>query len=75
MKLLTYVDIFTNKRYIDDMEEIKEYIKRKKNIRDQWDLVLIDDNADELNAEAKDVLSYQVKIDDLDRALRIALAI
>lgn len=58
------------------MEEIKEYIKRnKKNIRDRWDVVLIDDNADELNTEAEDVLPYQVEIDDLDRALRIALAI
>ena len=57
------------------MEEIKEYIKRKKNIRDQWDLVLIDDNADESNAEAEDVLPYQVEIDDLDRDPGIALAI
>lgn len=58
------------------MEESKEYIKRnKKNIWDRWDLILINNNADELNAEAEDVLPYQVEIDDLDRARRIALTI
>jgi hypothetical protein len=50
---LTFVDILTKKRYINDMEEIKEYIKRnKKNTNDRSDLVLIDNNVDELNAEA-----------------------
>jgi metal-responsive CopG/Arc/MetJ family transcriptional regulator len=42
-------------------EAIKEYIKRnRKNIRNRTDLILIDKNADELNAEAEDILSYQI---------------
>jgi hypothetical protein len=58
------------------MEESKEYIKRnKKNIKDQWDLILINYNADELNAEAEDALPYEVEIYNLDRAPEIVLAI
>ena len=40
-----------------------EYIdKRKREIRNQKDLRIINDKARQLNKEAKDVLSYQVDI-------------
>jgi len=42
---------------------LKEFIANKKRqIRDLKDLDIINNNADLLNKEAKDTLSYQVKI-------------
>lgn len=42
---------------------VREYIDREaKRRRDQEDLALINRNADRLNREAEDVLSYQTEI-------------
>lgn len=43
-------------------EAIKKYLElKKKHLRDQRDLEIINKASDNLNKEAKDILSYQVK--------------
>ena len=44
-------------------EAIKNYINHKKQyLRNQSDLEIINNSANDLNKEAEDILSYQVKI-------------
>ena len=44
-------------------EAINNYLNQKRRItRNKKDLILINNSADELNKEAEDILSYQVKI-------------
>jgi metal-responsive CopG/Arc/MetJ family transcriptional regulator len=52
----------TNNRTVFIEEAIREHIERnRKSLRDRDDLDLINNFADDLNAEAEDVLSYQVE--------------
>jgi len=44
-------------------EAVREYLQRlRQRARDERDLYILNDQADELNEEALDVLSYQVEL-------------
>ena len=44
-------------------EAVREYLQRlRQRTRDERDLYILNDQADELNEEALDVLSYQVEL-------------
>ena len=56
------VDHYGNRSKVIE-EAIKEFIRHKnRQFRDLKDLELINSNIDFLNHEAKDILSYQVKM-------------
>lgn len=65
-ELLKEIDIIISpkgNRSIFIEEAIRTFLDHKKKyLRNQNDLELINKSSDELNTEAKDVLSYQVKL-------------
>ncbi len=65
-ELLEHIDAATSNRsaFIEDV--LKRHFKQlRKAERDARDIEIINRNADRLNAEAMDVLSYQIPLEEL----------